>query len=122
MSCYFESDSGTLWNPSSSTARLFIGYARVIEEVVGVSSGLGELIGDECYVDVARFDEFCQQVVSFLQRSKHAVLASLIRDFLIICCVLLKRAGRGLETAPLDDWDPLQWQNDLSAKESKMPS
>lgn len=122
MSCYFESESGTIWNPSNSTARIFIGYARVLEEIVQANSGLSDFVDDECFVDALQFERFCQQVGSLVCRGNNEIIASLVREFALTCAVLLKRLG--LESKVVSPGAPtsVQWKEELAARERRMPT
>lgn len=43
MSIFFEAGTDDLWNPSNNVGRLFISQARLFENLLGQSSGAGEV-------------------------------------------------------------------------------
>ena len=101
MSCLFEIDGTVLWSPSNTVARIFKGEAEVIASAFSVASGLGDIIEDECEVDLPVFEEFLAAAARQYQQTAHPILRSLMTGFLATAMVLAERAGGQLpDTSP----------------------
>ncbi len=101
MSCLFEIDGTVLWSPSNTVARIFKGEAEAIASAFRVASGLGDIIEDECQVDLPVFEGFLAAAARQYQQTAHPILRSLMTGFLATAMVLAERAGGQLpETSP----------------------
>ena len=99
MSCRFyveaaeDTDEPNLWWPANNVARLFKGYSESVAVLLGVPSGIGDLIEDECEVDLPVFEKFCAEAVARYEKTNHALLRTLIVGFIGTALALLDRAG-----------------------------
>ena len=79
----------------------FKGEAEVIASAFRVASGLGDIIEDECEVDLPVFEEFLAAAARQYQQTAHPILRSLMTGFLATAMVLAERAGGQLpDTSP----------------------
>ncbi|ORT57949.1 DUF6086 family protein [Streptomyces sp. CB03238] len=107
MSCYFQVADDDVWNPSNSLARAFLGQATVLSQLVGVETGLGEIIEDECQIDTETFTAFVNALVSAYQESNNDALRSLLKGFTSVSLVLTDRIGAevpSLKSPYVDMW------------------
>lgn len=120
MSCVFEADDITLWNPSNTVARLFKAQAEAVATAFHVPSGLGEIIDDECQVDVAALEDFVAEASKAYQQSVHPVLKALTISVIATAGVLVQRAGGSFPTLdPLADAAWAQMRSDYGSSMSR---
>ena len=101
VSCLFEIGDTVLWNPSNTVARIFKGEAEAIASAFHVASGLGDIIEDECEVDLPAFEKFLAEAMRQYHQTAHPILRSLMTGFIATALVLAERAGGRLpETTP----------------------
>lgn len=93
--CVRAADGGEtdLWSPGASVARLFKGYADSVAAFLGAPSGISDLIGDRCEIDLTVFEEFCAKALARYEELDHTVPRSLLVGFLATALALLDRAG-----------------------------
>jgi hypothetical protein len=103
MSCYFQVGDQVLWNPSNSVAQIFIGEAALFARFAGCDSGVGEIIEDECHIDIAKFQHFVRALTESYSTSNNQVLRSLVGGFIPVALVLVERSGASLMLPP-DEW------------------
>jgi hypothetical protein len=99
MSCFFEVGDTTVWNPANTIARLFKGQVEAVATVYHVESGLGEIINDECRIDLPAFEKFVAEAMRQYGHSPHHVLRSLIVSVISTASVLVERAAGQLPEA-----------------------
>ncbi len=121
VSCYFECESGTLWNPSNATAALFLGYASAMEDVIKVKSGFGGMVDDECQVDAGQLADFCRGISSLISSGNNLVIASLGWDLLVVADVLLMRSGRVFVSEFSSEALVVKLRSEAMAMSSRMP-
>lgn len=92
MSCLFEVGDTTVWSPSNTIARLFKGQADAVAAAFHVTSGLGEIIEDECAVDLPAFEKFVAEAVRQYGHATHPILRSLTVSVIATASVLVERA------------------------------
>ena len=93
MSCVFEANGVTLWNPSNTVARLFKAEAEAVASAFHVPSGLGDIVDDECQVDLGALQAFVAESTKAYQQSVHPILKSLTISVIATAGVLVQRAG-----------------------------
>ncbi|MFI5865304.1 DUF6086 family protein [Streptomyces sp. NPDC051546] len=93
MSQYYDVGDETVWNPSNGAARLFHRQVAVFEEELGLPSGIGPLINDECQLDPAALGAFAEALVARHGTTGHAVIRALSEGFVATVLVLAERAG-----------------------------
>jgi hypothetical protein len=93
VSQYYELGGVTLWNPSNGVSRLFLRQVALFEDEVGVSSGIGPMVGDEAQISAEPFEAFVAAVLAWRGQSNHAVLAALSDGLIATLVVLTDRAG-----------------------------
>ncbi|TQF05490.1 hypothetical protein E6W39_28725 [Kitasatospora acidiphila] len=79
-------------------ARLFIAEAEAVASVLGLASGVGEIISDECELELPLFEAFVAELVRRHGQSNHPILRSLIVSVAATGSVLVERAGGQLPT------------------------
>jgi hypothetical protein len=92
MSCLFEVGDTTLWSPSNTIARLFKGQAEAVATAYHVNSGLGDIIDDECQIDLPTFEKFVAEAMRQYGHATHPVLKSLTVPVISTASVLVERA------------------------------
>ena len=93
VSCFFEVGGTTVWSPSNTIARLFKGQAEAVAAAFQVVSGLGDIIDDECQIDLPLFEKFVAEAVGQYGDATHPVLRSLTESVIAAASVLVERAG-----------------------------
>ncbi|MFD5148968.1 DUF6086 family protein [Streptomyces sp. NPDC058401] len=93
MSQYYDVGDETVWNPSNGAARLFHRQVAVFEEELGLPSGIGPLINDECQLDPAALGTFAEALVARHGTTGHAVIRALSEGFVATVLVLAERVG-----------------------------
>lgn len=107
MSCYFQTNETDLWNPSNAAARLFIQQAHYQSELLGVPSGVGPVIEDECEINTEAFAAFVGASTREFDKTNHTIKRALMRGVTVTSLVLAERAGL-LTFAALDE----HWRQD----------
>ncbi|WP_413804365.1 DUF6086 family protein [Streptomyces sp. OE57] len=102
MSQYFTMGEESLWNPSNGAARLFLWQTAVFEAELGLPSGLGPMDNDECEIDPVALGAFARAVLTYHQRTPHAVILALSEGFIATLLVLAQRAGVEVRWRPPD--------------------
>jgi hypothetical protein len=102
MSISFDLGDEVLWWPSNLPGRLFKGYAESIASALKTRSGLGDIIEDECEVDLQHFEAFVATVTATYEKATHPIVRSLLFTFVPTAQVLLDRAGRDIPRAESD--------------------
>lgn len=65
------------------------------------ASGLGDIIEDQCEVDLPAFEKFLAEAMRQYHQTAHPILRSLMTGFIATALVLAERAGGRLtETTP----------------------
>ncbi|MGW1200084.1 DUF6086 family protein [Streptomyces sp. NPDC002536] len=100
MSQYFDVGDETLWNPSNGAARPFLRQVALFEEELGLSSGIGPMLDDECQIDPAPLEAFVNALLARHRRTRHAITAALSEGFVSTMLVLAERAGVDVRWAP----------------------
>ncbi|RCV51451.1 DUF6086 family protein [Marinitenerispora sediminis] len=118
MSCFFQVGGLVLWNPSNTVARVFLGQARTLAPVVGRRSGLGDIVEDECEVDLTEFAGLVAAVLELYRRSPHPLLRALLDGFVPVALVLLERGG-GTALGSVDG--AAAWAEPVRAAARSMP-
>ncbi|MFF7192388.1 DUF6086 family protein [Streptomyces sp. NPDC008079] len=103
MSQYYEVGDRVLWNPSTGVSRLFHGQVPVFEERVGVASGIGPMVNDDCRVDPAALAVFAQALLDWDLRVGHSINRALSEGFVGTVLALASRAGVTLTWPSLPD-------------------
>jgi hypothetical protein len=112
VSIYFQIGDDILWNPSSSVARIFKGEAEVIASDLRTASGLGEIINDECEVDLSVLQKFVAEAIGQLDRTNNSIFLSLTTGFVATATVLIERAGGQLpHSEQAAAWDQLRLEH-----------
>ncbi|MEU6235633.1 DUF6086 family protein [Kitasatospora sp. NPDC047058] len=93
MSCTFQVRDEVVWDPSNTVARLFKGEAEAVASAFGLVSGVGDIIEDECEIDLPVLEEFLAELVRQYHRATHPILRSLTVGFIATASVLVERAG-----------------------------
>ncbi|QLE72837.1 hypothetical protein FGW37_15695 [Streptomyces rectiverticillatus] len=120
MSCYFQANDTDIWNPSNSVARLFLEQAGNLSNLMGVESGLGPVIEDECEIDFTAFTKFVDSLVKSYQQSNNSAFRSLIGGFVSVALVLVERGGGVLESITPEHAE--MWESVRAANAMGMPT
>ncbi|MEU2539563.1 DUF6086 family protein [Streptomyces iakyrus] len=99
MSQYFDLGEETLWNPSNGASRLFQRQVEVFESELGLPSGIGPMVNDECQIDPVVFETFVDALVAQHGRTSHAIMLALSEGFTATVLVLAERAGITIDWA-----------------------
>ncbi|MEO3976128.1 DUF6086 family protein [Streptomyces sp. CAU 1734] len=83
----------TLWDPSNGAARVFLHQLAYFEEELGLPSGFGPMVADECRVDPDVFAVFADEVVSWHWRRHHTIIRAHTEGFVATLVALARRAG-----------------------------
>jgi Family of unknown function (DUF6086) len=101
MSCLFEVDDAVVWSPSNTVGRLFKGEVDAVASAFRVPAGLGDIIEDECVIDLPVFESFLAEATQQFDRTTHPILRSLTVSVIATASVLVERAGGHLpDTEP----------------------
>ncbi|MGQ4514403.1 DUF6086 family protein [Streptomyces sp. DW26H14] len=119
MSCFFEVDGETVWNPASAAGRLFVDCARAMERFSGARSGISDLVDDEYAVDLDALRTFHGRLTALAGGTGNAAVQALTAEFLVVSAVLLERAG-ATAAAPAGT-EPSRWRARLDAMARSMP-
>jgi hypothetical protein len=110
MSYIFESGERAVWSPALRVGRTYVGYARVLEQVVGTPAGLEEQASDLFRLQPGAFAAFVQALLDAGRATQNRVLADQIAVVLLPSLVMLGRSG-----APVDvDQDLAEQARDLA--------
>ncbi|MFJ8472000.1 DUF6086 family protein [Kitasatospora sp. NPDC094011] len=82
-----------VWDPSNTVARLFTGEAVAVASAFNLESGIGEIIEDECELDLPVLEAFLADLVRRYHEATHPILRSLTVGFIATASVLVDRAG-----------------------------
>ncbi|PTH87193.1 hypothetical protein C9J60_17635 [Streptomyces sp. A244] len=99
MSQYFDLGEETLWNPSNGASRLFQRQVEVFESELGLPSGIGPMVNDECQIDPVVLETFVDALVAQHGRTSHAIMLALSEGFTATVLVLAERAGITIDWA-----------------------
>ncbi len=102
MSCTFQVGDEIVWDPSNTVARLFVGEAAAVASAFGLESGIGEIIEDECELDLPVLEAFVAGLVRRYHEATHPMLRSLTVGFIATVSVLVERAGGRLPSGEAD--------------------
>ncbi len=102
MSISFDLGDEVLWWPSNVPGRIFNGHAESIAAALKIPSGLGEIIEDECEVDLPAFVAFVAAVMARYEESTSPILRALTFAFIPTAQVLVERAGASYPRAASD--------------------
>ncbi|WP_329133561.1 DUF6086 family protein [Streptomyces sp. NBC_01476] len=87
-----------LWRPDGRVAGLFLGHAELFADLLGVPSGIGDVINDECSVDDSVLEAFCAASLAEYGATDQGIQRTLTVGFIATALVLLDRAGRPVPT------------------------
>jgi hypothetical protein len=87
-----------LWRPDDRVASLFLGHAELFADLLGVPSGIGDVINDECSVDDSVLEAFCAASLAEYSATDQGIQRTLTVGFIATALVLLDRAGRPVPT------------------------
>ncbi|WP_225850614.1 DUF6086 family protein [Streptomyces sp. HPF1205] len=93
MSISFDLGDDVLWWPSNFPAHLFKGHAESIAEALKMPSGLGDIIEDECEVDLPAFEALVTAAMRRYDETTHPIVRALLSSFIPTAQVLVERAG-----------------------------
>ncbi|WP_308401243.1 DUF6086 family protein [Streptomyces sp. AC512_CC834] len=113
MSQYFDVGDETLWNPSNGAARLFLRQVAVYEAELGIPSGVGEMVNDECQVDPGAYERFVNALVEWHYKTHHRIIHALSRGFVATALALANRAGAEVRFPDAADHDLLEGRTDV---------
>jgi hypothetical protein len=99
MSQYFDMGNETLWNPSNGVSRLFLRQVRLFEVELGIPSGIGPMVNDECQLDPAEFEVFVNALLERHRSTRHPVMLALFEGFTTTVLALADRAGITVDCA-----------------------
>ncbi|WAS93141.1 DUF6086 family protein [Nannocystis punicea] len=78
MGIIFEHNGDAVWEPSQGLGRLFVHQIRGVEKLLGLDSGVGDVINDECQIDPARLKPFVIALDRKLSSGGNETLSSLL--------------------------------------------
>lgn len=119
MSCFFQIGEKVVWNPSNFVAQLFIEEARVLARSLGLESGIGDIVDDECEVSTAEFLAFTIALIKRHWNTNNPILKDLLSAVTGVNCVLLDRAGQVLATVESECRD--FWRDRIKEISPRMP-
>jgi hypothetical protein len=96
MGVLFEASDVLLWSPSPRLAQLFLCQVRALEEMVGITSGIGDIISDEVSVDPALLQTFVITVAKELQPGSNPTRCTLVAGPFAIASGLLAACNPAL--------------------------
>ncbi|MEV1331071.1 DUF6086 family protein [Micromonospora costi] len=105
MSYSFESNGETLWDPALRIGKMYVSYAKGMEDVLGVPSGLSPTDQDWADVDPVSFAGFVSELCEWYFSSPNWLLHGLMRTMLMTSLVMLERAGGELPAVVHTDGD-----------------
>jgi hypothetical protein len=117
MSCYFDVDGTTLWNPSNTVGRLFKAEVEAVASTLHLTSGLGDIIEDVYEIDLPIFEKFLAELVGQYHRVMHPIFRSLTVSIIATASVLVERADGRLPHAEPDQaaaWSQLRHEHGRS--------
>lgn len=84
----------TIWDPALRVGQMFVGLAHGAAEVLRIPSGLNPRVNGTCVIDDLRtFSVFVEQLWDSYFATRHPAAHEQVRGLLLICLVLLDRAG-----------------------------
>ncbi|MEU2154685.1 DUF6086 family protein [Streptomyces sp. NPDC019396] len=119
MSQYFDLGDETLWNPATGVARVFLRHVALFEDELGIASGIGPMVADECQVDPVAYGAFANALLAWHRAHGHTVLVALSEGFVATALALAERARIEVRWDALDHAlreDPATWQAELREK------
>ncbi|WP_344047780.1 DUF6086 family protein [Streptomyces thermoalcalitolerans] len=116
---YFQVADEVLWNPSNSVATVFLGQAAVLSRFVGLGSGLGDIVEDECQVDPREFVAFTNELVKTYQETNNMAPMALLKGFASVALVLADRIGA--EGVSMDPEYAGMWRAERERQARSMP-
>jgi Family of unknown function (DUF6086) len=94
MSYVFEIDTETVWSPALRVGEIYVGFVRVLEEIVGSSAGLEPISSDMVRIDPERLKGFVRDLLSVT--TTHVILGSELETVIALSLVMLERGGADL--------------------------
>ncbi|MCX4748852.1 DUF6086 family protein [Kitasatospora sp. NBC_01287] len=104
MSCTFQVQDEVVWDASNTVARLYTAQVEAVAGTLGLASGIGEIVEDECEIDPPTLEGFLGELLRQYHRATHPILRSLTVGVIATSLVLLDRVGGRL---PATDPDQL---------------
>jgi hypothetical protein len=98
MGVLFEASNVLLWSPSPRLAQLFLGQVRVLEEMVGVTSGIGDITSDEVSVNPALLQIFVIEAAKELEAGSNPTRCTLVAGPFAIASGLLAACSPAMPT------------------------
>jgi hypothetical protein len=98
MSCFFRIGNNDVWNPSNLVAKVFVEQVATLSHLTHMDSGVGAIVDDECEIDCIKFSDFTISLLGKYNSTNNTALKSLFEGALIICLILLERAGTQIQT------------------------
>jgi hypothetical protein len=98
MSLNFKKDDTMLWNLGMRAGRAFLAYVRALEPLMGMGSGISDLIpGDTYEVTGDELRRFTSELLDWYIATNSPVLRVMIEGVLRTCIVLSERADFPVE-------------------------
>jgi hypothetical protein len=94
VSDIFAVEDETVWSPSLSVGRIYVGTVAAMGQSIGVSTGLVAEAEDMYDIHVQQFPAFIYEL-GFGSTAKHEVYCSLVRGFVAVSLVMMERGGIG---------------------------
>lgn len=116
MGYIFDVDDETVWSPSLSTGRLYVGMTNCIAEIEGCGTGLSAIADDMYEIDLSDFRGLVERVYKSYCSTRNHIYRGQLHGWLLTSLVLLKRSGVSIETTPGDADESLWGQIDRYEK------
>ncbi|MEV4090649.1 DUF6086 family protein [Streptosporangium saharense] len=96
MSYLSEVGEETVWSPALRVGKACLSLLRSISELLGQPSGVVEISGDMCAIDVVAFETLTRRMFQEYFVSSHMVYREPMSGILAVSVVMLERSGRVL--------------------------
>lgn len=116
MGYIFDVDDETVWSPSLSTGRLYVGLTNCIAEIENCGTGLTAIADDMYEIDLPDFRVLVERVYKSYCSTRHHIYRGQLNGWILTSLVLLKRGGGSVEKTPGDADEPLWGQIDTYEK------
>ncbi len=95
MSYAFDVEGVTVWSPALRVGSIFVGYLRVLEQVVGTPAGFTANGSDMVKIDLLPYAAFLERLLQMRMATGHEQLVEMIDIVLVPSLVIIERGGAG---------------------------
>ncbi|MEV7009416.1 DUF6086 family protein [Streptosporangium sp. NPDC051022] len=103
MSYIFDAGEETVWSPALRVGKVYLSLRRSTSDLLGLPTGVVEVSGDICEIDVEVFESLTRRMFEEYFVSSHVVYRDLMGGVLSASAVMLERSGGALTASSAEE-------------------